>query len=155
MTSEVAGKLTLAYDAERNLLVARGVGAWSIEQIERQLRDLGFHTARIRLEHGPIRFLVDLRGAGIQSPEGSALMADRARVLYRHGDRLAFVMTSALLKEQMLAPERNGATETFTSVEAAERWLLAHDAFSRQPELGLEWIEADPSPGCAGTSADA
>lgn len=134
-----AGELTLAYDAARNLIHARGAGVWTVAQMERQLRDFDYAAIKARREHGCVRFLVDLREAGVQTPEMSALMTERGERLYLPGDRLALIVASDLLREQLMHVSRQAAFAIFLSRDTAERWLLAHDAAKRTDDLSIEW----------------
>jgi hypothetical protein len=135
--------LTLDYDATRNLMRVRGCGHWTGEMVERQIEDVRRVARDARRQHGYIRLLADLRGAGLQTRAVAAQMRDGAATIYRSFDRLAFVISSSILRIQLEASKRLAVTGIFTDGDIAERWLMAHDTSRSGPMLELEWGPPD------------
>jgi hypothetical protein len=122
----VSNPFTILHDPAGFIRVA-GAGLWSPTEIDRHFVELGHVVRTERALKGRVRVLVDLRGAGTQSPETAARIGVATAATYRSGDRVAIVVGSSLAKMQLRRIVRTSEHEFFVSPEAAATWLMAYN----------------------------
>ena len=67
--------------------------------------------------------LVDLTSAGAQSKESTSRIYERAKTFHRDGDRVAFILSSALLGMQLRRVEGPAQYRYFEKEAEALSWL--------------------------------
>ncbi|ODP38494.1 hypothetical protein [Sphingomonas turrisvirgatae] len=120
------GLYEIALDERLNVLRVGRVAVQCVEEVDRYLARLGEIVRTLRLRHGKVRVLADLRHAPVRTQEVAERLRLGNQALYRPGDRVALVVESSLLKMQL----RRTLTDNqniFLSPNAAETWLTAID----------------------------
>ena len=114
----------LSFDVDHTSLIrVLGTGIWSAERAETHFRNLERAVKAVRLEHGKVNVLVDLREASVQPSETAAVIHDWTMRIYSEADRVAIVCATSLLALQMRRGVNIAPLATFHEIEAALRWL--------------------------------
>jgi hypothetical protein len=119
------GVLRTEIDQQANIIRVLGRGLWSERYARAHFEELEWTLQRTRATRAPVRVLVDIREAAVQTPETTQCLADATDRLYKPGDRIAIVVASSLLKLQMRRATNASIHEIFISLNAAETWLSA------------------------------
>lgn len=119
--------LGISYDVARGHILVSGAGFWKPDDMNRHFEQLTGYVNRERGDRGPIKILVDMRGTSTQSSETATNVGEWTDRLFRPGDRIAFVVSSALVKMQMNRVARGADYGYFEDHDAAQDWLLRAD----------------------------
>ncbi|MGV3770732.1 MAG: hypothetical protein ACO1NM_11945 [Sphingobium phenoxybenzoativorans] len=119
--------IELKIDEPTGIIKAVGTGRWSIADVDAFFEKLEPIVANFRALGRPIRFLSDVTGADIQSPEVEARINAHSLRLHQPGDRSAVVVKNSLYKAHARDAAVSPQAALFCSYSAAQTWLLAHD----------------------------
>lgn len=115
------GALTLRQDGE--VIRVRGRGFWTPAQAAAHFQALAALIAARRALAAPVRVLVDLREAQVQSAAIAEGIRASTQRLYRAGDRAAIVVASGLLRVQVRRIVEPTVHELFVAEADALAWL--------------------------------
>lgn len=119
------GAITLSVDPASGRIDVTGAGYWSPPYIDSHFKKVADLVRSHRAAGVPIRVLVDLRKADIQSRETVEHMSRSTSDIYTAGDKVALLVASSLAKIQMRRAADVIAPEFFISLPEAEAWLAA------------------------------
>jgi hypothetical protein len=117
------GKVWLELEQDGRLIVSRGTGLWTIEQMTAHFLVYREQLVRSRIAFGRARVLVDMQDVGVQRAEVAAYISRDTRGMYREGDRVAMIVPSSLAKMQMRRVLDSRFHQYFVSENAARNWL--------------------------------
>lgn len=116
----------LSFDADPyggdDVLYVTGVGMWTDEEAREHFLHFAMLVEARRAAGRPVRVLVDLRDASVQTGAIAERMGEGAAHIHRPEDRIAFLCATVLHSLQVKRTVRVGQVECFQSVEAAEVW---------------------------------
>jgi hypothetical protein len=107
------------------LFLIRGVGMWTAEQARAYFERIARAVDTLRMTRRPIRMLVDLRAAHVQTAETAAAMALGTQRLHRSADRVAFVCATMLLALQVKRDVTTPHIAVFDDMAQARDWVEA------------------------------
>ncbi len=118
---------TFELTAGKDVLVVKSAHFWSKSEIEQHFEDVEKALRTMRAQYRIGRMLVDLTNAGAQSKESTGHIYERVKNLHREGDRVAFIVSSALLAMQLRRVQGPARYEYFENEAAALGWLRSPD----------------------------
>jgi hypothetical protein len=119
--------IELTIDECSGIIKAVGVGSWSLADIDAFFAKLETIVADFRAQGRRIRFLTDVTGADMQSPEIEARINAHSQRIHQPGDRSAVVVKNSFYKAHARDAAVSPKAALFCSYSAAQIWLLAHD----------------------------
>lgn len=121
------GKYEVALDGRSCFVRVRVEGFWSSVINSEFLETLAQQVRTARANDGAVHVLVDARELAVQTLDVSPTYPEADEEIYRAGDRIAVVCTSALTKMQLQQSLRVASVAYFPSVAEAEAWLRNPD----------------------------
>ncbi len=100
LIAERDGRFLVTEDQQYGLVILTLSGFWSSEDANASYSVLIEALERVRRKHGTARLLVDASAAAVQS--ATTLNGSEKSRLLRPGERVAVVVSSSLLKRQMM-----------------------------------------------------
>ncbi|WP_041391678.1 hypothetical protein [Sphingobium sp. SYK-6] len=100
-----------------------GAGLWSPDEAQAHFRALEQTILKLRRERAPVRVLVNLREAAVQTAQTADLMRTWTARIYRAADRVAVVCATTLLALQIRHVANVPNLATFQDVFLAEEWI--------------------------------
>lgn len=125
------GSIVLKFDAEAGILHVRSAGLLEPRQIDQCFSEAGSIATTVRSNGDAMRVLVDAREATIQSGATEERMRVGTDALYLPCDRVAMLVKSSLVKNQLRRIVDKATHQMFLSENAALTWLLAYDGAVR------------------------
>ena len=122
-SNPIAGQLSLAINEQHNLITVVGCGLWSSEYVEAHIKKFELILMRARQNVRPLRTLVDLRDAAVQTPKVAAMLHQAMSQMYVPPERAALLVKSNLVAMQMKRGFNPATHGVFLSEQAAEAWL--------------------------------
>ena len=124
-SSGYSGYLSIDLDRMIGIIRVRGVGMWTPEQAQVYFDEMARITEPMRAIKAPVRVLIDLREAPVQSAATANAMANGQINYDRQRDRVAFVCLSKLFAMQLKRGVPSIHSGYFESEEDALAWLLS------------------------------
>jgi len=119
----VAGSIGFEIVPGSGLFLVHCKGMWTPDQARAHFARMERAVHTLRLMRRPVRVLVDLRAAHVQTAETSAVMAQGSDRVHRAADRVAFVGADALhtlqVKRDVTAPQ----IAVFQDMDEARTWV--------------------------------
>lgn len=127
VVAAIKDRYAIQYHASRGLVVLTLMGFLASEESKTCLSQLGDQWENAYRSHGRVLLLIDASKSGVQSPVILDELRHANAQTVGAGDRVAFVVSSNLLKMQFRRATRESpaAVEFFLSTDAAETWILA------------------------------
>jgi hypothetical protein len=98
-------------------------GVWSVADVDRFYDAQKKINEAARHRFGRLALLMDLRHATVVTQDASTRMQSLNDRLYQSDDRVAIVISSALMTMQLRRAFTIGTREVFDSIAAAKAWL--------------------------------
>jgi hypothetical protein len=117
------GEIGFVIESGTGLLRVTGRGMWTAEQARWHFAQLDIAITGLRAQGKPVRTLVDLRAAQVQSRETVEAMTAGTRKVHGPDDRVAIVSSSALHVMQVKASARVDHLAIFQDMDKAVAWL--------------------------------
>ena len=115
--------LTRQVDPATGIILVEGSGMWSGDASAAHFAEMQVLVASARRQSGPVRVLVDLASAQVQTSTVSRSIQEQAETLYNEGDKIGIVVTSPLLAMQMRGVGGRASYRHFASRADAFTWL--------------------------------
>ena len=119
----MGGGQTFSIDRFARLCRIVGTGMWTVEDACQHFADIEIALRPLREAGRPIAFLIDMRGASVQSRETALAMGEGATRMHRETDIVAVVTRSVLHAMQVKVHSKLRCLETFQCMEEAESWM--------------------------------
>jgi hypothetical protein len=113
-------------ESKTQIIVISAGGFWNLTETEEYIKAITPLIQSQRARLGIVKVLVDRRGSAVFSQVVSQRFERFNRELFSSQDRIAFVLSKALLKSQLrrvLSPENH---RLFIDTETAKGWLSSH-----------------------------
>ena len=114
----------LRFEESTGILHVRTEGAWTMDEIARYSRELAVEVPRARRAVGELRLLIDNRRGQIASKEMSGPLGQAGQRVAAANDRIAFVLSSVLMKLQTSRLLIDALHQVFLTPEEARDWLI-------------------------------
>ena len=113
-------------DPARGIIRIEVAGFFDLDTLNAHFDENALVVAQWRGAGRAIRVLIDAIALMPHTPEGQACVQDATARIYRPGDRVAVLVSSALIRMQVRRALREGdVMEFFTSEAEARDWLFA------------------------------
>lgn len=113
-------------DEQKKLVRLEVSGIMSVSEAEKLNEEILANASAARRQFGSFRLLVDARLFPVQPADTASSFNPPSEVLKGDSDRYAVVVGSSLSKLQADRILGDARTRTFSSLNEAESWLLAH-----------------------------
>ena len=124
-SSGYSGYLSIDPDHTAGIIRVRGVGMWTPQQAQVYFDEMARITQPIRALKAPVRVLIDLREAPVQSAATADAMASGSSNYDPQWDRVAFVCLSKLFAMQLKRSLPGMHSGFFETEDDALAWLLS------------------------------
>jgi len=101
-----------------------GSGLYTLLESQEHFRELSSVIGQYRKNGRQVRVLVDLREGAPQTSDVVAHIEKANQVIFREGDRVSIIVTSALLKLQVKRLHARFESQVFVSDVAAQEFLF-------------------------------
>jgi len=118
-----AGSIGFEIVSGSGLFLVHCEGLWTPDQARAHFERMERAVQTLRMTRRPIRVLVDLRAAHVQTAETSAVMASGSDRVHRAADRVAFVGANTLYGLQVKHDVREPQVAMFDDMAQAHAWL--------------------------------
>jgi hypothetical protein len=122
-SSVEATPFDVSFDRRTGVLHVRVQAYWTDEQADHFIRALASGVAAARDATVTIAALIDARAMQVQSANSVTSSRTADLEIYRPGDRLAVVTSSALVRMQCRRVFKRSPAHYFDDIDEAEAWL--------------------------------
>lgn len=126
----MGGGQTFSVDRFARFCSILGTGMWTVEDARQHFLDIEQALQPLREAGKPVRFLIDMRGASVQSRATARAMGEGATRLHRDTDIVAVVTATMLHAMQVKAHSDVRCLETFQCMDEAEAWMAEQMRFA-------------------------
>ena len=126
-SSGYSGYLAIDPDHTPGVIRVRGVGMWTPQQAQVYFAEMARLTQPIRALKVPVRVLIDLREAPVQSAATAEAMANGATNYDPQRDRVAFICLSKLFGMQLKRSIPLVISAFFEDEAEALAWVLSDE----------------------------
>lgn len=126
-SSGYSGYLTVDTDHTVGVIRVRGVGMWTPQQAQVYFDEMARITQPIRALEAPVRVLIDLREAPVQSAATAEAMANGSTNYDPQRDRVAFICLSKLFGMQLKRSVPSVISGYFEDEAEALAWVLSNE----------------------------
>ncbi|OJY65976.1 MAG: hypothetical protein BGP16_06120 [Sphingobium sp. 66-54] len=129
----MAGSIGFEIVPGSGLFLVHCEGMWTPDQARAHFARMEQSVRTLRRMRRPVRVLVDLRAAHVQTPETSAVMAQGSDRVHRAADRVAFVGANALHALQVKRDVTEPQIAVFQDMDEARAWVEQPDDGEGKP----------------------
>ena len=126
-SSGYSGYLSIDPDHSLGVIRVRGVGMWTPQQAQVYFDEMARIAQPIRTLKAPVRVLIDLREAPVQSAATAEAMANGSTNYDQQRDRVAFICLSKLFGMQLKRSIPLVISAFFEDEDEALAWLLSDE----------------------------
>ena len=126
-SSGYSGYLSIDPDHTAGIIRVRGVGMWTPQQAQVYFDEMARITQPIRALKAPVRVLIDLREAPVQSAATAEAMANGSANYDPQRDRVAFICLSKLFGMQLKRSIPSVISAFFEDEAEALAWVLSDE----------------------------